>query len=270
MRTNLICGAVVLALAVGCSQRNGFDTLPPGSLVTVTEQDGTEVTGRLVEVSPDEVVVDPPNEGRRVMRRDAVTSISLRDEPVAGGDSAANAEAESEQWTEVTIPAGAVFDARLETAVGSDVSAVEGPVTARVASDVVIDGRTGVPAGSVLNGTVVGVARPGKVKGRASVAFRFDRLVAGDTSYELRTETLTRRARSTTKEDAMKIGIPAVGGAIVGGIIGGGKGAAIGGATGAGAGTAVVMSTRGENVHLPAGTPVKVQLVEPIRVRVRT
>jgi hypothetical protein len=67
----------------------------------------------------------------------------------------------------------------------------------------------------------------------------------------------------------MKIGLPAVGGAIVGGIIGGGKGAAIGGATGAGAGTAVVMTTRGDNVHLPVGTAVRVEIAEPLRVRVR-
>jgi hypothetical protein len=275
MRTNLMCGAIVLALALGCSEKNGFDSLPPGALVTVTEQDGTQVTGRLVEVGPEEVVVDPPSEGRRVMRRDGVTSIAVMDEEVApSGESSSAGSADEkalrEQWTEVTIPAGAEFDATLETAVGSDVSRIEGPVTARLANDVLVDGRTAVAAGAVLNGSVVGVERPGKVKGRASVAFRFDRLSVEDAAYDLRTETVSRRARSTTKEDAMKIGIPAVGGAIVGGIIGGGKGAAIGGATGAGAGTAVVMSTRGENVHLPAGTAVKVQLVEPLRVRVRS
>jgi hypothetical protein len=101
------------------------------------------------------------------------------------------------------------------------------------------------------------------------VAFRFDRLTTGHSSYDIRTETVSRMARDTTKEDAMKIGIPAVGGAIVGGIIGGGKGAAIGGATGAGAGTAVVMSTRGQNVFLPAGTAVRVEFAAPLRLRVR-
>ena len=116
---------------------------------------------------------------------------------------------------------------------------------------------------------MVNVVRPAKVKGRGSVAFRFDQLTTKDETYDIRTATLSRRSRSTTKQDAMKIGFPAVGGAIVGSIIGGGKGAAIGGATGAGAGTAVVLSTRGEHVHLPEGTAVKVQLTRPVRLRVR-
>jgi hypothetical protein len=270
-----MCCALALAVVIGCRTKSGFDSLSPGSVVTVTEQDGTKVTGRLVEVGPDEVVVDPPREGRRVMRREGVSSITVMDEaPVAEGEASASAAGRDaaparSEWTEITVPAGAVLQATLETAVGSDVSRVESPLTARVASDVEIDGLTVIPAGAELNGSVVGVSRPGKVKGRASVAFRFDRLTTADASYNIRTEIVNRQARSTTKEDAMKIGLPAVGGAIVGGIIGGGKGAAIGGATGAGAGTAVVMTTRGDNVHLPVGTAVRVEIAEPLRVRVR-
>jgi hypothetical protein len=275
MSIKLMCGAMVIALALGCSQKNGFDTLPPGSLVTVTQQDGSTVTGRLVEVSPDEVVVDPPDKGRRVMRRDGVSSIAVTDVALAPDADRSATEPSDDvtlaraQWTEITLPAGAVLQATLETAVGSDVSKVETPVTARVANDVEIDGQTVIPAGAELSGSIVDVSRPGKVSGRAAVAFRFDRLIAGNSAYDIRTETVSRRARNSTKEDALKIGLPAVGGAIVGGIIGGGKGAAIGGATGAGAGTAVVMTTRGDNVHLPAGTAVRVEIVEPLRMRVR-
>ena len=67
----------------------------------------------------------------------------------------------------------------------------------------------------------------------------------------------------------MKIGAPAAGGAIIGAIAGGKKGAAIGTAVGGGAGTAVVLSTRGEEVHLPKGSALSVKLTEPLTVRVR-
>ena len=178
------------------------------------------------------------------------------------------AELRVARWKDVTVPAGTTIDATLETDVGSDVSRLEGPVSARVSDAVTIDGTTVIPAGAALSGSIVSVRRPAKVKGRASVGFRFDRLRSGEETYDIGTATVNRTGRGTKKEDAMKIGIPAVGGAIVGGIIGGGRGAAIGGATGAGAGTAVVMSTRGDDVHLPAGTAVKVQLTEPLQLRV--
>jgi hypothetical protein len=57
-------------------------------------------------------------------------------------------------------------------------------------------------------------------------------------------------------------------GALVGALIGGGKGAAIGAGVGAAAGTGVVMSTRGDEVRLPAGTAVSVTLSQPLTVRV--
>ncbi len=276
MRTKLMCCAVALTLAAGCSRKTGFDAVPPGSAVTVTERDGTMVSGRLLEVGAQEIVVDPPGEGRRVIRRDEVTSIALIDEnpdaaavgEVTVSASERAAELRVARWKDVTVPAGTTIDATLETDVGSDVSRLEGPVSARVSDAVTIDGTTVIPAGAALSGSIVSVRRPAKVKGRASVGFRFDRLRSGEETYDIGTATVNRTGRGTKKEDAMKIGLPAVGGAIVGGIIGGGRGAAIGGATGAGAGTAVVMSTRGDDVHLPAGTAVKVQLTEPLQLRV--
>ena len=72
-----------------------------------------------------------------------------------------------------------------------------------------------------------------------------------DERYDIQTATVGRTAPATKKEDAIKIGAPAAGGAIIGAIVGGKKGAAIGTAAGGGAGTAVVLSTRGKEVQLP-------------------
>ena len=55
---------------------------------------------------------------------------------------------------------------------------------------------------------------------------------------------------------------------MIGAIAGGKKGAAIGTAVGAGGGTGVVLATRGEEVRLGAGTPLRTTLQEPLTVRV--
>ena len=67
----------------------------------------------------------------------------------------------------------------------------------------------------------------------------------------------------------MEIGIPAAGGAVVGGLIGGKKGALIGGTAAGGAGTAVVLNQRGKEVRLGRGAPLILRLSEPLTVRVR-
>ena len=185
--------------------------------------------------------------------------------------SAGNAKDSLVAWRETTIPAGATLAIALETPVSSDTSRSDEPVTAHLTRPAVVDGVTVVPIESVVSGVVTDATRAGKVKGRAYLALRFDTLVpmGRDERYSLRTKTITRTAPSETKKDTAKIAIPAAGGAVVGGIVGGKKGAVIGGAVGGGAGTAVVLSERGQEVHLSRGTAISLTLTEPVTVRAR-
>jgi outer membrane lipoprotein SlyB len=107
----------------------------------------------------------------------------------------------------------------------------------------------------------------GRVKGRASVAFQFNRIVVHGETHDLKTMRVTREAAADTKGDVKKGAIGGGVGAVVGGLIGGGKGAVIGGAAG-GAGT--VLATKGKEVQLPAGTNVTARLQEPLTVQVPT
>jgi hypothetical protein len=152
--------------------------------------------------------------------------------------------------------------------VASDTSRVEDAVRAVLARPVVIDGVDALPKGAELAGSVIEAERSGRVKGRASVAFRFQRLTAWDETHSIQTARIAREAASTKKEDATKVGIGAGAGALIGAIAGGGKGAAIGSAVGAGAGTGAVLATRGDEVRLPAGTTVSTTLQEPVTLRV--
>jgi len=170
---------------------------------------------------------------------------------------------------EVTIPAGTKLPVTLDTTVGSDVSRVEERVTAHLTRPLVLDGVTVLPAGSRVGGVVTDATRSGKVKGRAHVAVRFDSVTAHDDRYRIETASIGRTAAATKQKDAVKIGAPAAGGAIIGAIAGGKKGAAIGTIVGGGAGTAVVMSTRGAEVHMPKGSALTLRLAEPLTVKIR-
>ena len=174
-------------------------------------------------------------------------------------------------WREITIPAGTQLAVTLDTAVGSDTSRVEEPVTAHLSRSIHVHGDAVLAAGSRVSGVVTDATRSAKVKGRAHVAVRFDSLTpgGGDQRYAIRTASVGRTAPGTKKKDALEIGAPAAGGAIVGALLGGKKGALIGTAVGGGAGTAAVLSTRGQEVHLAKGTPLTLRLAAPVTIRVR-
>jgi hypothetical protein len=172
---------------------------------------------------------------------------------------------------EITIPAGTTLSVILDTPVGSDTSRVEQRVSGHLARPIIVHGETAIPEGSSVGGVVIDATRSAKVKGRAHVAVRFDSLSpsGSDERYTIRTSAVGRTAPGTKKKDALEIGAPAAGGAIIGAIVGGKKGAAVGGAVGGGAGTAVVLSTRGKEVHLAKGTKLTLKLASPVTVKVR-
>jgi hypothetical protein len=172
------------------------------------------------------------------------------------------------QFREVTIPSGTRLSLTLSTAVASDTSKVEDPVRARLAKPIVIEGVNALPKDAELAGSVLEAERSGRVKGLATIAFRFQRLTAWEETHDIQTTRISRQAKSTKKEDATKVGIGAGAGALIGAIAGGGSGAAIGTAVGAGAGTGAVMATRGDEVRLAAGATVTTTLQEPLVVRV--
>ena len=189
--------------------------------------------------------------------------------PPAGASPAANDAAAA--FREATLPAGTRLQIVLDTGVGSDTSHTEEAVQGHLSSPVVVHGDTVLAQGTRVGGVVTSAERSGKVKGRAHIAVRFDTITprGDDERYRIRTAAVQRTAASTKKKDAVKVGGGAAGGAIIGAIVGGKKGAAIGTAVGGGAGTAAVLSTRGDEVHLPKGSALTLRLSEPVTIRIR-
>jgi len=173
------------------------------------------------------------------------------------------------KFVEVVLPASSVIGLQMETSTSSETARLEDRVEARVTRDVIASGRTAIPAGSKLIGSVTLVERGGKIKEQARLNVRFHTLVlANGTELPLRTETITREGEAPSGDSSRKIGGAAVGGAILGAILGGGKGAMIGGATGAGAGTAAVMAGDRKAATLRSGETVTVKLSAPVNIEV--
>lgn len=186
----------------------------------------------------------------------------------AASTAAAPSEPPKPKFHEATIPSGTSVSLTLVTPVASDSSKIEDTVKAKVSKPVVVDGVTVVPEGAEVHGSVLEANESGRVKGRASVAFRFSKLHAWNDTYEIRSSRIAREAKATKGDDAKKVGIGAGAGALVGALAGGKKGAAVGGAIGAGAGTGVVLATKGDEVRLGPGASVTATIQEPVKILV--
>ncbi len=255
--------ALALMIAgAGCSNRVDLEKVPVGTKVEVTRQDGGVVRGTLAARDDKSVKVKVGSVSHSVPR-DQIAVVHVVDgtTPAALPTIA--------KFREFTLPEGTTLAVRLDSAIASDSSRVEDPIEATLADAVVVDGTEVFPAGSVVRGDVAAVQPAGKVKGRASMALRFGSVsVAGrDERYPI-SARVDLMAPATKREDAAKIGIPAAGGAIIGGIAGGKKGAAIGTAVGGGAGAAVVLSTAGREIRLSRGTALSLSLTHAVDVRV--
>jgi hypothetical protein len=249
-----------LAVIAACNRDPDIDRVPAGTEVQVTREDGGLVEGTLQQVSEESVKVDTGRTSRVVPKSEIadvrVVTDGLKDEPPARAT-----------FKEILVPADTKLAIELDSAVSSETSHVEDPVTGSIATAVAIDGMTVIPAGSSVRGFVFHVEPGGKVKGRASLGLRFDELVASGVKYPI-DAVFSRTAPSEATRDAKKIGIPAIGGAVIGGIIGGGKGAAIGAAAAGGAGAAVVLTQPGKPVALPSSTVLTLSAGRDIDVRV--
>jgi hypothetical protein len=217
----------------------------------------TSAAGRNNLATPGAAPAESPRDAH-----DAAVATGGRAEPLRPG---------AKNVREVTLPAGTMLPIILDTSVGSDTSRAEEPIAAHLARRVTLHGETVLDAGSRVRGVVTDAKASGRVKGLAHVAIRFDSLSPSgdDERYEIRTASIGRTAESTKKKDALEIGAPAAGGALIGALVGGKKGALIGTAVGGGAGTGAVLSTKGKEVHLAKGSALTLKLAAPVTVKVR-
>jgi small nuclear ribonucleoprotein (snRNP)-like protein len=263
---------LIAGVAIACERTPPLEEMPAGTDVTIEMQDGRRVTGKLVNVDKETVVVarEPRSlsETAASPKRPATEAPKIEVTRSKIAEVQQTPEVREVELREAAVPAGTVLDAQLGTSLASDTSRVEQTVEATLTVPLLAEGVTVAAAGSTLVGTVTNVRESGRVRGRAEVEVQFSRLRTDAVTYDIRTEPLRWIAEATKGEDAVKVGVGAAAGAVIGAIAGGGKGAAVGSAIGAGGGSAVVLATKGEEIRLGTGTRLRVELTEPITVTV--
>ena len=161
------------------------------------------------------------------------------------------------------VPSGTEFDVRLQNALDSGTAKVEDRFEATTLADVVVDGRTAIPAGSVMRGVVTSVDPATRTNRTAKMTVSFDQVTINGRAYPLRGTVTKAIEGEGIKGDLPKAGAGAAVGGLLGAVLGGGKGAVLGAIIGGGG---TIAATEGKQVELPQGATLTVRLDSPLQV----
>jgi len=161
------------------------------------------------------------------------------------------------------IPVGQELDVRLQSSLSSETSTVEQRFEATTLVDLMQDGRVLAPAGSIVRGVVSGVKRPGRIERAGSLTLSFDQIVVRGREIPMRAMATQVFESGGIREETGTIGAGAGVGGVVGGILGGVKGAILGAVIGAGG---AIAATEGKDVHLPAGSIIRIRFDTAVNV----
>ncbi len=214
----------------------------------------------------------------RVMRTDAAGGIDARDlEDLADRlsqvwldirDAAPSGEVYSSaaappafSGAQTTVPRGTNVSVELTTWLSSKSANVGDRFSVLLAEPVYVDGRIGIPNGTVMEGMVTAVDRAGRVSDRGNLHLYIDRLRGPEGQIaDFRGLVIGLDSGQEIKGQGVSAG-KTVAGAVVGGLLGslidGKKGALIGLGVGAG-GTLLAQS--GKDVDLPQGSVLRVEI----------
>jgi hypothetical protein len=170
---------------------------------------------------------------------------------------------------EATLPAGTVIVAALDGTVSTKESRVGDAIRLETTEPVRLDDETVVPAGAQIHGEVTHTKDGGRIAGAPELTLRFTELEADGERYRMDAQPFRVRGKGDAIESAAQIGGGAVAGGILGGVLGGGSGAVKGAVAGAAIGTGVAIATDGDDLVLPTGVKLKIELTAPLAVTYR-
>jgi len=166
------------------------------------------------------------------------------------------------QVASLTIPSGTSIGVTLNTTLSSKTASIGDAWSGTVNA-----GPDGIPAGSVVNGTITGAvaARKGN---RAMLDLGITSITVGGRQYPVHAGTEAIIAGSPRARNLGAIAGSAVAGALIGKAVSGTtKGAVIGGVVGGGVATGVVAKSDGYQVLLSPGTALTFTTSEVLAVR---
>jgi hypothetical protein len=168
--------------------------------------------------------------------------------------------------TTATIPAGTDIGVQMIDSISSKTNTTGQTFRASLSSPVVIDGQTVLPSGSGATVLLTAAKGAGRIKGNSALEVRLVSIQHAGHSYDVDTSVHDEVGKGRGKQTAVRSGIGAAAGAVIGAIAGGGKGAAIGSLAGGGAGAGFQLATHGEQVSIPSETRLTFRLQSPVSV----
>jgi hypothetical protein len=180
--------------------------------------------------------------------------------------------------TDSPVPAGTALMVTLQTTLATFSNKAGDPFQARLTQAVVLNGKTLIPAGAMVEGRVTKVSEPRRISGKPTIGILAEALIlpTGERFFLDATLVDTNAGRGTDvnqegafkgsghdRGDQIEIGAGTAGGMLVGGLIGGPPGLVIGGVVGAGS-TSVHWLSKHRSATLMAGTQLTLELNRPL------
>jgi hypothetical protein len=175
------------------------------------------------------------------------------------------------------VPAGTALMVKLETTLATFSNKAGDPFQARLTQPVVLNGKTLIPAGTMVEGRVTRVLEPRRITGKPTIGILPEALVlpTGERLFLDATLVDTNipgtdvnqegefKGSGHDRRDEIETGGGTAGGMLIGGLIGGPPGILIGGVVGAGS-TGVHWLSKHRSATLPAGTELTLELNRPL------
>jgi hypothetical protein len=168
-----------------------------------------------------------------------------------------------------TIPSGERVSIRMIDSVDTGKNKEGQTFRASLDAPLTSGGRVVVPAGAPVTVLLAASKGAGRIKGQSSLELRATSLGVNGRAVPINTAAYSQEGKARGKQSAIRTGIGAAAGALIGGLAGGGKGAAIGSLAGGGAGAGFQLATHGEQVKIPSETQLAFVLQAPLTVTVQ-
>src|SRR5271157_1002800 len=175
------------------------------------------------------------------------------------------------------VPAGTALMVKLETTLATFSNKAGDPFQGRLTQPVVLNGKTLIPAGTMVEGRVTKVAEPRRISGKPTIGILPEALVlpTGERLFLDATLVDTNipgtdvnqegqfKGSGHDRRDEIETGGGTAGGMLIGGLIGGPPGILIGAAVGAGS-TGAHWLSKHRSATLPAGTELTLEINRPL------
>ncbi|MGA8271952.1 MAG: hypothetical protein WB919_10380 [Candidatus Sulfotelmatobacter sp.] len=176
------------------------------------------------------------------------------------------------------VPAGTALMVKLETTLATFSNKAGDPFQAQLTQPVVLDGKTVIPVGTMVEGRITKIDEPRRISGKPTIGILPEALIlpTGERLFLDATLVDTNIGNGTDvnqegefkgsghdRRDQLETGGGTAGGMLIGGLIGGPPGILIGGVVGAGS-TGVHWLSKHRSATMPAGTELTLELNRPL------